>query len=216
MAAASMATAYALVLLLLFGTLGCCLHAAEVTDEPKDVVASVCATGTSDFCHIHLTTKFCVSTLRSDNRSARAQDARDLALVAIDLARRGAEAVDAKVAAFLERPSSEDAARLLRHCRSDYAAVARLAAMCRGMVQTYRPSGDYKPKYYNAECAQKLVRKATDCGHLGRYVEELDDALRWELINVARRTALFKAMIEAMVGVKDPVGFRDEFDDVHY
>lgn len=203
------------VLIVLF--LAACFRAAEpkaAGDSSDDQVARACANATSDFCHMHLTTKYCVSTLRSDTRSARAQTPRDLALVAIDLARRAAASADAKAAGALGNKSSEEDARALRYCRSDYAAVACLAPMCRGMVEEYRP-GDGMRMYYNVECARKLVHAATNCGHLGRYVGgELEEAMRKEFVDVARRTGLVKAMVELMIGVEDPVeGFDDDFDD---
>jgi len=205
-----------LVLLVLY--LAACFHAAEpkpkaAGGDSSDLVARACANATSDFCHKHLTAKYCVSTLRSDTRSARARTPRDLALVAVDLARRGAAAADAKAAGALERKISEEDARSLRYCRSDYVAVARLAAMCRGLVEAYSP-GDGMRMYYNVECATKLVHAATNCGHLARFVgAESEAALRKEFIDVARRTALVKAMVELMIGVEDPIeGFEDDFD----
>ncbi|KAG2651356.1 hypothetical protein PVAP13_1NG347800 [Panicum virgatum] len=202
------------VLLVLF--LAACFHAAvpkAAGGDSSDLVAGHCANATRDFCHMHLTSKYCVSTLRSHTRSARAQTPRELALVAIDLARRGAAAADAKAAGALERKISEEDARSLRYCRSDYVAVARLAAMCRGLVEAYSP-GDGMRMYYNVECATKLVHAATNCGHLARFVgAESEAALRKEFIDVARRTALVKAMVELMIGVEDPIeGFEDDFD----
>ncbi|RLM78469.1 hypothetical protein C2845_PM12G15560 [Panicum miliaceum] len=203
----------ALVLIVLF--LAACFRAAEpkaAGDSSDDQVARACANATSDFCHMHLTTKYCVSTLRSDTRSARAQTPRDLALVAIDLARRAAASADAKAAGALGKKSSEEDARALRYCRSDYAAVARLAPMCRGMVEEYRP-GDGMRMYYTTTWSARgswSTRPPT----VGTSAGELEEAMRKEFVDVARRTGLVKAMVELMIGVEDPVeGFDDDFDD---
>jgi hypothetical protein len=66
-----------------------------------DLVSWTCANASEHVVDltIEVTAEACESMLRSDNRSAHAKDARDLALLAIDMVRLSAMAADSKAAA---------------------------------------------------------------------------------------------------------------------
>ena len=187
--------------------------------EPNDLVAKTCATVTRrHYRGPGLTRQFCESALRSDKRSAAARDARDLALVAMDLVQSGAAEAGAKVGGAL-RSGGGAAARWskyttlrLQYCRQDHDDVASTAPNCRALVREYNPragggrhgSGNNLTPFEYLECAGRLVHAADDC-----WVHMLDQdgaakkAVWKEIVEVASRANLAKAMVDQMVGVVD-------------
>ena len=185
----------------------------------NDLVAKTCATVTRrHYRGPGLTRQFCESALRSDKRSAAARDARDLALVAMDLVQSGAAEAGAKVGGAL-RSGGGAAARWskyttlrLQYCRQDHDDVARTAPECRALVREYNPragggrhgSGNNLTPFEYLECAGRLVHAADDC-----WVHMLDQdgaakkAVWKEIVEVASRANLAKAMVDQMVGVVD-------------
>lgn len=126
------------VLLLLF-----CAAAVLGADEVKaaaadDLVSQACTNVTRHYCRLHLSKDTCVSTLRSDERSAVARDVRDLALLAMDLVGTSAAAADAAIGGALVALGGDvDTARSLQYCRVDYDDMARTMPECRRLVLRY-------------------------------------------------------------------------------
>jgi hypothetical protein len=108
-----------------------------------DLVSWTCANASEHVVDltIEVTAEACESMLRSDNRSAHAKDARDLALLAIDMVRLSAMAADSKAAAEEEKlkkkGSDEGMVRTLRDCCMDYATVWQLVPECPAVVDQH-------------------------------------------------------------------------------
>ncbi|RLN30049.1 hypothetical protein C2845_PM05G16850 [Panicum miliaceum] len=150
--------------------------------------------------------EYCVSTLRSDKRSAAATHTRDLALVAMDLLQRGAADADTRLAAV---PDGErkDTALTVHFCRLDYGAVARTVPECRPMVQGYKPGEDGNLGLHNyMECGTRLSEPALDCWENIFFDEKLKEMALNQVQEAANRANLVDAMIEQVVGILDGHG----------
>ena len=161
-------------------------------------MAEACANTTRLSYKPHLTMEYCVSTLRSDKRSAAATHARDLALVAMDLLQRGAADADARLAA-VPVGKRKDMALTVHFCRLDYGAVPK----CRPMLQEYKPGGgDGNLRFYNyMECGTRLSEAALDCWENIFLDDKLKEMALNQVREVANRANLVDAMIEQMVGI---------------
>ncbi|KAL6606348.1 hypothetical protein ACP70R_042001 [Stipagrostis hirtigluma subsp. patula] len=178
--------------------------------KPKgggDLVATACANATAHYFVPGFTTAFCELALRSDKRAAAAKKhPRDLALFAVDLARRGAVAAGARVdAAIASGVAGKETTALmrLRFCRLDYDAVARAAPVCRAMVEGFEPGsrrGDLVPTSYS-ECTDRLWEPAGGCWFQVSVEEEAKKAVGREAEEMAGLATLAKAMVDQMVGI---------------
>ncbi|CAD6211631.1 unnamed protein product [Miscanthus lutarioriparius] len=88
----------------------------------------------------------------------------------------------------------------LHYCRQDHNDVACTVPECRALVQEYNPRcaggrhGQRQPDSSEyLECAGRLLHAADDC-----WVHML-----YQVVEVASRANLAKAMVEQMVGVAD-------------
>jgi hypothetical protein len=138
---------------------------ALAAEEHGDLVTRTCANATSDFCIYQVSATACESALRSDNRSAHAKDARDLALIAIDLVRLSAVATDDKFSAEEEKlkkkGNDEVMVHTLQYCRMEYATVAQLVPECRAVVAQPNPNSNIVEEY--TECLDRLKDMARSC-----------------------------------------------------
>ncbi|KAG2629544.1 hypothetical protein PVAP13_3KG438023 [Panicum virgatum] len=173
-------------------------HHQGTSNVKADIVAEACANATRLSYEPHLTMEYCVSTLRSDKRSAAATHARDLALVAMDLLQRGAADADARLAA-VPVGKRKDMALTVHFCRLDYGAVPK----CRPMLQEYKPGGgggDGNLRFYNY-----MDEAALDCWENIFLDDKLKEMALNQVREVANRANLVDAMIEQMVGESDRV-----------
>ncbi|RLN25038.1 hypothetical protein C2845_PM07G21110 [Panicum miliaceum] len=184
------------------------------------VLESACGNiTTSHYKGPGLTVDFCTRALYPETRAMSASHPRDLALVAIDLARSAAEDAGAVVGYELRGPVadddqadwSKDTALTLRYCRIDYWAVARTARVCRAMVREYDPwveghtSGNLLPYTY-LECADRMMDAALSCWNHITFDGEVKKGV-WEEVNAAASWAnLARAMVGQMLGIPDDDG----------
>lgn len=137
-----------------------------------------------------LTKEFCETTLWSDHRSAAANDTRELALVAMDLASTAAASVGAKARSALRssggRGSKDrDTEYSLRYCVMDYGTVAVVLPACRAVVEEYSPCHFQAPFDY-LECAGRGMDAVGDCWQRVSYKDgELKRALWGDTVDVA-------------------------------
>ena len=200
-------------------------HDPEAKAKPAgagaDLVESACAniTTTSRYKGPELTADFCTLTLYPEKRAMSARHPRDLALVALDLARSAAADAGAEVGYALRGPVadddeagwSKDTALTLRYCRIDYWAVARTARVCRAMVREYDPwveghnSGNLLPYTY-LECADRMMDAAFSCWNHISFDGEVKKAV-WKQVDAAASLAnLARAMVGQMLGIPDDDG----------
>ncbi|EMS46973.1 hypothetical protein TRIUR3_15004 [Triticum urartu] len=107
----------------------------DVGGKPKaaDFVTKACKNATANYDkEIHLTEKFCVSTLRSDNRSEKAKDLRDLALIGVDILKARVVTANGKVQEMLHKAKTGTSMmRRLTFCKLDYdVTVNTLSGYC--------------------------------------------------------------------------------------
>ncbi|VAI68688.1 unnamed protein product [Triticum turgidum subsp. durum] len=107
----------------------------DVDGKPKaaDFVTEACKNATANYDkEIHLTEKFCVSTLRSDKRSEKAKDLRDLALIGVDILKARVVTANGKVQEMLHKAKTGTSmARRLTFCKLDYDVMANtLSGYC--------------------------------------------------------------------------------------
>ncbi|XBI06092.1 hypothetical protein VPH35_134151 [Triticum aestivum] len=99
---------------------------------------------TSGDVEIHLTEKFCVSTLRSDNRSGKAKDLRDLALIGVDILKARVVTANGKVQEIITN-------------------------VCTALLKDYRgPDGgdnDGPPSFMLPHCVEQVNTLSGYCGH---------------------------------------------------
>jgi len=186
-----------------------------------DLVESACAniTTTSRYKGPELTADFCTLTLYPEKRAMSARHPRDLALVALDLARSAAADAGAEVGSALRGPAadddqadwSKDTALTLRYCRIDYWTVARTARVCRAMVREYDPwveghnGGNLLPYTY-LECADRMMDAAFSCWNHISFDGEVKKAV-WKQVDAAASLAnLARAMVGQMLGIPDDDG----------
>ncbi|KAJ1257563.1 hypothetical protein BS78_10G005800 [Paspalum vaginatum] len=216
-------TSSALVLLLLL-CLCCVMMVAtsskgKASSSPDDLVAKACEDATGDdsaarrFGGPGLSLESCESALRSDNRSAAAEQPRDLAIVAMDLLERAAAAAESKIGGAF--PSSSPtkwgrSARLIfQYCLVDYEAMASTIPPCRARIQEYDPidddGGGFAGMYY-FECVDRLRDWAVDCW-TELYYADIGFGARevmWkEAVQATRLANLAKAMVEQMLDEYD-------------
>ncbi|RLN01121.1 hypothetical protein C2845_PM06G29550 [Panicum miliaceum] len=179
-------------------------HHHQGTKVETDIVAEACANATRLSYVPQLTMEYCVSTLRADRRSAAATQARDLALVAMDLLQLSAADADAWLATVPEGDRKGDTALTVHFCRLDYGAVARTVPECRPMVQGYKPGEDGNLGFYNyMEYGTWLSEAALDCWENIFFDEKLKEKALNQVQEAANRANLVGAMIEQMVGILD-------------
>lgn len=229
MAARSMAMAFlttALAVVLLLGACAasapCLTTAAAVCqnqqrhdDDDGDLVATACERAKGHEAHhfrglglTALTKDFCETTLRSDNRSAAANDTRELALVAMDLASTAAASASTKARSALRSSGGRggkdrDTEFSLRYCVMDYGTAAAVLPACRVIVEEYSP-GDFQAPFDYLECAGRVMDAAGDCWQRVSYEDgELKRALWKDAVDVANRANLAQALVEQMVDFPD-------------
>ena len=199
-------------------------HDPEAKAKPAgagaDLVESACGNITkSHYKGPELTADFCTQAFYPEKRAMSARHPRDLALVALDLARSAAADAGAEVGSALRGPAadddqadwSKDTALTLRYCRIDYWTVARTARVCRAMVREYDPwveghnSGNLLPYTY-LECADRMMDAAFSCwNHISFDGEVKKDV--WKQVDAAASLAnLARAMVGQMLGIPDDDG----------
>ncbi|CAN6172170.1 unnamed protein product [Urochloa humidicola] len=176
-----------------------------------DLVTKTCADIIShDWKRLSDDKKFCESRLRLDKRSATAKHPRDLAIVAMDLAKRAAADADAKIAGVLRSSAAghrinATAALILRNCRLDYASVASTIPVCRAMADGYKPGAGGQQQVApndHFECARRLRLDAWNCFVNVVFGAEDWSELAYKEIKEARlRIELVEAMLEEMLGI---------------
>ncbi|KAF7046436.1 hypothetical protein CFC21_055464 [Triticum aestivum] len=174
---AAMATARAtaafssVAIMLLFVCVGA--HAGGRGDKVKvvDLVVETCKNASSS-CrnkHLNVTQEFCVQTLRSDKRSSKAKDLRDLSLVAVDILKIRVAAAGGKVKEALQKAKKgTDEALGLRYCQVDYDAAIGTLGLCDAMLRDFHvPRGDADGpwSFELPECVEKATDHVSDCWH---------------------------------------------------
>lgn len=181
-----------------------------------DLVAEACVNASMHFSrHNHLSQELCESALRSDKRSAAAKHPRDLALIAVDHAQRGAAAAAGKVDSALQAWRKDNGTwwkmpplETLEYCQVSYTVVERVAPVCRRMVQEFDRYQGFVMEFAIAgpylDCVNRMKDAAGDCRNnvamFAQYVAK-DEV---EAVEEAyRRVILAKAMMEQMLQVLD-------------
>ncbi|KAF7105818.1 hypothetical protein CFC21_106593 [Triticum aestivum] len=112
------------IIIVLFSSSIVAHTSGDVGGKPKaaDFVTEACKNATANYDkEIHLTEKFCVSTLRSDNQSGKAKDLHDLALIGVDILKARVVTANGKVQEMLHKAKSGmSRARRLTFCKLDY------------------------------------------------------------------------------------------------
>lgn len=86
-----------------------------------------------------VTQEFCLSTLQSDNRSAEAEDLRDLVLVTVDILKSRVTAAGGKVKQKLQDAKKGTVAmHVLSFCEVEYEDVVRRLNVCQGLIKDYQ------------------------------------------------------------------------------
>ncbi|PUZ55024.1 hypothetical protein GQ55_5G179300 [Panicum hallii var. hallii] len=228
-ATATATASSALAALLLCAAAFLAADAASGRHDPKakakpaagaDLLESACENITaSQYKGPGLTADFCMRALYPETRATSARHPRDLALVAIDLARSAAADAGVVVGSELRAPVadddeadwSKDTALTLRYGRIDYWTVARTARVCRAMVREYDPwveghkSGNLFPYTY-LKCADRMMDAAFSCWNHISFDGEVKKAVWKEVTAAASLANLARAMVGQMLGIPDDDG----------
>ncbi|XP_044361437.1 uncharacterized protein [Triticum aestivum] len=86
-----------------------------------------------------LTQEFCLSTLQSDNRSAKAKDLHDLVLVTVDILKSRVAAASGKIKQKLQDAKKGTVAmHVLSYCEVEYEDVVRRLNVCHSLIKDYQ------------------------------------------------------------------------------
>ncbi|XBI04842.1 hypothetical protein VPH35_133078 [Triticum aestivum] len=86
-----------------------------------------------------VTQEFCLSTLQSDNRSAEAEDLRDLVLITVDIFKSRVTAASGKIKQKLQDAKKGTVAmHVLSYCEVEYEDVLRRLNVCHGLIKDYQ------------------------------------------------------------------------------
>ncbi|XP_037424988.1 uncharacterized protein LOC119289922 [Triticum dicoccoides] len=102
-----------------------------------------------------LTQEFCLSTLQSDNRSAKAKDLHDLVLVTVILKSRVAAASGKLKQKLQDAKKGTVAMHVLSYCEVEYEDVVRRLNVCHNLIKDYQ--GD--------KSGQQFPASARLCGY---------------------------------------------------
>ncbi len=145
----------------------------DVGGKPKaaDFVTEACKNATANYDkEIHLTEKFCVSTLRSDKRSEKAKDLRDLVLIGVDILKARVIAANGKVQKMLHKAKTGTSmARRLTFCKLDYDVTVSITNVCTALLKDFRgPNGgdnDGPASFMLPQCVEQANTLNGYCGH---------------------------------------------------
>ncbi|KAM3196630.1 hypothetical protein ACQJBY_072368 [Aegilops geniculata] len=145
----------------------------DVDGKPKatDFVTVACKNATANYDkEIHLTEKFCVSTLRSDKRSDKAKDLRDLALIGVDILKARVITANGKVQEMLHKAKTGTSmARRLTFCKLDYDVTVSITNICTALLKDFRgPNGgdnDGPPSFMLPQCVEQANTLSGYCGN---------------------------------------------------
>ncbi|VAI68687.1 unnamed protein product [Triticum turgidum subsp. durum] len=162
----------------------------DVDGKPKaaDFVTEACKNATANYDkEIHLTEKFCVSTLRSDKRSEKAKDLRDLALIGVDILKARVVTANGKVQEMLHKAKTGTSmARRLTFCKLDYDVMVSITNVCTALLKNYRgPGGGDNDGPASFELPQCVEQANTLSGYCA-----------YELIDIPGLRALFNENLD--------------------
>ncbi|XBI76773.1 hypothetical protein VPH35_069968 [Triticum aestivum] len=126
--------------------------------KPKetDPMVEACKNASSySFNLDNVTHEFCLSTLRSDNRSFKAKDHNNLVLIAIDILKGRIPTASSKWM------------RALSFCKLDYDVMVRILNICDAMIRDYHGCNGRLGGLQSFElprCVERAVLPAENCG----------------------------------------------------
>ncbi|KAE8813107.1 putative pectinesterase inhibitor domain containing protein [Hordeum vulgare] len=164
---------FSAIIIVLFSSSIVAHTSGDVGGMPKatDFMTAACKNASAN-CdeEIHITEKFCVSTLRADNRSRKAKDLRDLALIGIDILKARVVTANGKVQEMLhDAKKGTSMARHLTVCKLVYEATVTFTNVCTTLLKDYRgpnggdndgPASDDLP-----ECVEHVNTLIDYCGY---------------------------------------------------
>ncbi|KAM3206382.1 hypothetical protein ACQJBY_061836 [Aegilops geniculata] len=174
MAIAQTTTIFFSAIIILLSSSSIAAHTSvDVGGKPKaaDFVTKACKNATANYDkEIHLTEKFCVSTLRSDKRSQKAKDLRDLALIGVDILKARVVAANGKVQEMLHKSKTGTSmARRLTFCKLDYDVTVSITNICTALLKDFRgPNGgdnDGPASFELPQCVEQANTLSGYCGH---------------------------------------------------
>ncbi|EMS46972.1 hypothetical protein TRIUR3_15003 [Triticum urartu] len=164
---------FSAITIMLFSSSVVAHTSGDVGGKPKaaDFVTKVCKNATANYDEqIHLTEKFCVSTLWSDNRSEKAKDLRDLELIGIDILKARVVTTNGKVQEMLHKAKTGTSmARRLTFCKLDYDVTVSITNVCTALLKDYRGldggDNDGPPSFMLPHCVEQVNTLSGYCGH---------------------------------------------------
>ncbi|KAF7046429.1 hypothetical protein CFC21_055457 [Triticum aestivum] len=144
--------------------------------KPNDFMVEACKNASAnslvyDEGSNNVTQEFCISTLRSDNRSADAKNLRDLALIPVDILKERVVIAGGNVKEMLHKTknSTSPMARNLRICELGYGATVGMLNLCGTFLRDYE--GDNTSEDYDGPLSFELYDCVDDlnvCDYCGR------------------------------------------------
>lgn len=149
-----------------------------------------------------ITEKFCISTLRSNNRTVEAKDLRDLALVGVDVLKGRLVTASGKIKEMLRSvKKGTSTARRLNFCEVDCNVTVSVLDVCTALLRDYRgdnsSNNDGPPPFELPDCVEKAHGLVGYCGdQLSGIPPGRDaDARLKEFILLSRLAALNTALL---------------------
>ncbi|KAM3196635.1 hypothetical protein ACQJBY_072373 [Aegilops geniculata] len=136
----------------------------SVSGKPKatDLIVEACKNA-SDYW-LNITEAFCLSTLQSDNRSAKAKNLLDLVLVSIDIFKGHVTKVGVDVKKMLQNAKKGTIMmHALRFCVVDYETVLSTLNICEAIIREYQAEKGGMKSSNMPQCVDLAKHTLNEC-----------------------------------------------------
>ncbi|VAH99496.1 unnamed protein product [Triticum turgidum subsp. durum] len=170
--------------------------------KPKatDLMVRACKNASFNNPHVDpVTEEFCLTTLKSDNRSTKAMDLRELLLVADDILRGRVTTTGSTVKKMLENTRKGTVPmRVLSLCEVDYDTVLSVLKICDAMIRDYQGDEDKLQSGELVSCVDMAYDSINECGS-----ELVDMPAVGALVNENNELAMLVKLNTALVAPHD-------------